>query len=142
MVLMDDFLRNPRMQEERVRRFGEFVAREKAKSSPGMPDACLQCDGLGDFYGPAVFERGMHNHMWRFFDSDNPKAVLYDNEEEALAYSKRLLGQLKLFGFFDSKVWVDRVAFCMTVPHPFSRMIPPDVIVESAPRFIIRMNVK
>ena len=142
MVWVDDFFRNPRAQEERLRRFGEFVQKEKAQNSPGMPKACLQSEGMGDFYGPVVFEHGMHNHLWKFFDSDNPKAVVYEKEEEAVAYSQRLLGQLRMFGYLNSKVWVEQVALCMSIPHPYSSFIQPDIFIEPGKRYIIRMNVK
>ena len=142
MVLVDDFLRNPRMQEERVRRFGEFVQREKLKGSLGLPKACLQNDALGDYYGPVHFGHGMHKHLWKFYDSENPRAVIYDNEEEAIGYSKQLLGQLRMFGYFDSKVWVEQVALCFLMGHPFSAMVQPTEMIESGKRYIIRMNVR
>lgn len=142
MGLIDKELQLKHVKEERLLCFEEFVKGQKAKNSPGMARACLHSEGHRDFYDKVVFATGMHENLWIFSCSDNPKVLLYEKLADAKAYAKTLQKTLRDNGYPFSKAWAEPVAVRTITEHPYSKAVLPTITYESAPRYIIQMVVK
>lgn len=142
MPVIDEELEKVHTKEERKLRFGEFVAAQKAAGKPGEDNACLQTEGFRDFYGKAIFARGMHSEHWILPADQNGKALLFKDKKKAAAYAKELQTILREKGYPASRAWAEQVSVRTTTPYPYSKLRAPKVSFEAEERFLIRMRVR